>query len=112
LVDIPNFKNPVSVESVNSAASLVANHIDNGIVLERRTRSQVHGVRHLFSCGHIVLAEVVFGIQEHHLTLRVDRLEGFWLYTLHVEVELQKQGEYKFGHGSVLEIVLNISAHS
>ena len=88
LVDIPDLQNPIGVESIDSATSLVANHIDNRVVLQRRASSKVHGVRHLFSCSHIELTQLVLGVEEHDLTKGVNGLKRLGLYSLNVEVEL------------------------
>ena len=112
LVDVPNFENPVSVQSVDSTTSLVTDHIDDGVVLKRRASAKVHRVRNLFGSSHIELTELVLIVKEHYLPKRVNGLERLRLDTLYVELELQDKREHKLGNRSVLEVMLNFSADS
>ncbi len=41
LLDVPNFKDPVRIKSVDSTTSLIADHVDDVVVFERWTSSKV-----------------------------------------------------------------------
>ena len=74
LLDVPDLQDPVRVQSVDAPTSLVAHHIDDIVVLERRPGAQVDRLEGL-GRRDIVLAELVLTVQVHQLAQRVDSLK-------------------------------------
>lgn len=66
LLDAPDFQDPVGIEGVDAAACLVADHVDDVVVLERWSSAQVHCLQALH-CGNVELVELVLGVQHHDL---------------------------------------------
>ena len=66
MLDVPDLQDPVRVESVNTTTSLVTDKVDDVVVLERRSGSQVDVLEHL-SRADIVLRELVLSVEEHEL---------------------------------------------
>ena len=66
LLDVPDLQDPVRVESVNATTSLITDKVDDVVVLERRSGSQVDVLEHL-SRADIVLRELVLSVEEHEL---------------------------------------------
>lgn len=44
LLNVPNFQDPVSIQRINAATSLVTDHINNVIVFKRRLGAQVNAL--------------------------------------------------------------------
>jgi 3-deoxy-D-arabino-heptulosonate 7-phosphate (DAHP) synthase len=68
LVDVPDFEDPISIESVDATTPLVANHVNYGVVLQRWSCSQIHRVLNHFLSGNVILCERVLTVHKHDLT--------------------------------------------
>ena len=110
MLDVPDFQNPVGVESVDSSTCLIADHVDDLIVLERRPSPQVHRLEASYS-GDIVLVQLVAIVKHHHLAEGIHVRETLWQNSLDAELEFLEHWEQVLGHRPVLEPFLDGSAH-
>ena len=61
-LDIPNLQDPVGVESIDPSALLINHHIDDVVVLQRRSSSNIDTLDgllsyHIIMCKHILLVQ-------------------------------------------------------
>ena len=77
MLDVPDFQNPVGVESVDSSTCLIADHVDDLIVLERWPSPQVHRLEAAHS-GDIVLVQLVAIVKHHYLAEGIHVRETLW----------------------------------
>ena len=87
MLDVPDLEDPVGVERVNSAASLVTHQVDDVVVLEWRPGAEIHALEGL-GRRDIMLGELILPVQEDELTQRVDCLQRFRLDACAGDLEL------------------------
>ena len=58
LLNVPDLKDPILVECVNAARGLIANHVNNVVMLEGWSGTQVHRRERSIS-GDVILVQLV-----------------------------------------------------
>ena len=74
LLNVPDLEDPVGVECVDAATSLIATKVNDIVVFQRRSRAQINVLKGL-SRRDVILTKLVRTVEEQHLAERVDCLQ-------------------------------------
>lgn len=109
LLDIPDLENPVGVDRVDTAGLLIDHHVDDVVVLQRRSCAEGNWSQTSVA-RNVKLLQLVLGIQIHDLAEAVECLQRLGADTLRWNRELLVQGIDELCHWTIFIFLLDVTA--